>query len=641
MSNRMSNPETGEVVEWHAPSQQWLPVASATDRGEGMAQQIKGALNTFGSGLSMGLNDEAAGVLNAIPALVPGGRSPQEAYVSGRDAVRQSKEAFSGENPNLAMMSEMAGGLVTGGLGGAKAAGMTAVKNLSPAMRTFGGGAAGGAVTGYGESEATDPMQLATDTATGAGFGAAAGPVLGKVGELAGKGLSSAGRGLMTLFRSPEDQAQHLLRDLMNETGMDMATLQRRMQELGPDSVLADASDATRAKLRVLADTDLPLSQRARDVMDTRQEGASSRLVNDAQQTMGVPSDRFTTSLEAIDDVRRAQAKQQYGPIYDRAMPVDDAFEELLQRPSISAGYKKALKASRDAGEPMTMQIMPDGSIQGAPTLAEIDKIKRGIDSVINDNTDPITGKMNSDARTAVRAKKALLDYVDKGDPEIAAGYRQARSTYAGLSAREDAMRQGRNIFREDAERTEIAVGKMGEDEREAFRVGAFNAVRDEIESAIDTADIGRRKTFFTKAMRRRLRHAFGSDQQFEDFIKAVERERAYAASRKELEGGSPTARYLAQQKRQEQDTGGEIINPQSSLAGVALTLGNRALRGAGPSMEVTQRMGDMLLDRNLPQGVAPNGAGAGGAWFNAPAAAYGAGMSMYNPEYMSGLLGN
>jgi hypothetical protein len=618
----------GKVVEIDAPDEKSAVEAAKSS----FADAAFGALDTFNAGTTFGLNDEIQGGLRAIGAMVPGGESPAEAYTKERDRVRASKSAFREENPMAAPALEMVGGGATGVMGASKAAAIPVIKNLGHTGRQVLGGAAGGAATGFGESEAISSGQLVGDTLAGAGIGGVAGPVLGKAGDMAGWAAGKLGTGFAKLFQSADKQSQEILQDVLRDTGMDISTLTQRMQELGPDAVLADVSEATAFKLRSLADTDLGLGQRARDVLDPRQAGAGGRLIDEAQATMGVPAERFTTSLEALDDVRREQARQMYGPIYDQPMPVDDEFLELLQRPSIAAGYKKAIRSARDAGEPMTTQLMPDGTLQGAPTLAEIDRIKRGIDDVIRDNTDPITGKMNSDARTASRAKKALLDYVDQADPQVADAYRQARSTYAGFSAREEAMRMGRNILKEDAERLETAVGKMGEDEREAFKIGAFNAVRDEIEGKIDTGDVSRSRAFFTEKLRRRLRHAFDSEDEFEAFLGAVERERTFAQTRGTVEGNSITARALAQQGQQADQE--SLINPEASLWGTTATAAKQAWNNSrAPNMAVTEKLGDALLQGGPPP-VGPAAAAPNAPW-RAGAAAYGGGMSLYDPEMM------
>jgi len=625
----------GEVFEVDAPNEEAALEALKQEfqpEEPSFADSAFGALDTFNAGTTFGLNDEVQGLVRGGLAAWPGGDSPAEAYTRERDRVRGSKNEFKEEHPIAAPTLEAAGGAATGIAGAGKAAAAPVLRNMGHTARQVLGGAAGGAATGFGESEATSPGQLAGDTLVGAGLGGAAGPVLGKAGDMAGWAAGKLGTGLAKLFQSADKQSQEILQDVLRDTGMDISTLTQRMQELGPEAVLADVSEATAFKLRSLADTDLSLGQRARDILDPRQAGAGSRLINEAQATMGVPAERFTTSLEALDDVRRTQARQMYGPIYDKPLPVDDEFLELLQRPSIAAGYKKALRAARDAGEPMTTQLMPDGTLQGAPTLAEIDRIKRGIDDVIRDNTDPITGKMNSDARTASRAKKALLDYVDKADPEVADAYRQARSTYAGFSAREEAMRMGRNILKEDAERLETAVGKMGEDEREAFKIGAFNAVRDEIEGKIDTGDVSRSRAFFTEKLRRRLRHAFDSEDEFSAFLEAVERERAFAQTRGTVEGNSITARALAQQAQQANQE--SLIQPEASLWGTAATAAKQAWNNSrAPDLAVTEKLGDALLQGGPPP-VGPAAAIPNAPW-KTGAAAYGAGMSLYDPEQM------
>jgi hypothetical protein len=323
------------------------------------------------------------------------------------------------------------------------------------------------------------------------------------------------------------------------------------------------------------------------------------------------PRRGFHEALVGIDAERRAFAQRQYGEIYAHLYPVTPQLQALLDRPSVKAGYQKALRRAQDAGEQIHTVPGPTGELVPAPTLANLDRVKQGLDAFINDNTDAITGKLNSDARSALIAKQHLLDYIESADPKIGALYREARSTYAGYSALENAMQKGRRVFTGDAEQLRAEVGQMGEAEREAFKLGAFNAVRDEIESVKATGNAGSRAKFNTEKFRRRLAVAFASDKELDDFLDAVDREGVYASTRGMVAGGSPTARIQADQAAQRAESGAFPLSPDASLYGTLANLTQRAWSAGAPSQPLhatpASQLTEMLLGRQPPASAIPN----------------------------------
>jgi hypothetical protein len=111
----------------------------------------------IGQGVSLGFMDEIAGGAAALGALVPGGRSPGEAYRETTDRTRDYVAAQKERNPIAFTAGEIGGGLATGLSGGARMAGIK-------------GSAALGA--GYGAGTADGDL---LDRIKGAGVGALVG----------------------------------------------------------------------------------------------------------------------------------------------------------------------------------------------------------------------------------------------------------------------------------------------------------------------------------------------------------------------------------------------------------------------------------------------------------------------------------
>lgn len=120
-------------------------------------QMTDAAQTGIGQGLSLGFMDEIAGGAAALGAMLPGGRSPGEAYRETTDRTRDYVAAQKERNPVAFTAGEIGGGLATGLSGGARMAGIK-------------GSAALGA--GYGAGTADGDLM---DRVKGAGVGALVG----------------------------------------------------------------------------------------------------------------------------------------------------------------------------------------------------------------------------------------------------------------------------------------------------------------------------------------------------------------------------------------------------------------------------------------------------------------------------------
>lgn len=150
------------------------------------------------SGGTLGLSDELRGAAEAIGALIPGGRSPGEAFREGTEAERDRLRRVREARPLTSLAGEGLGGVVTGGAG-VKAAGkiLGAGKGLlSRVARAAGIGAAEAAAYGAGTGEG------AGDRAKRAATGAAVGAVAGGAIPAVAAGGRAVGRGARRLRRA-------------------------------------------------------------------------------------------------------------------------------------------------------------------------------------------------------------------------------------------------------------------------------------------------------------------------------------------------------------------------------------------------------------------------------------------------------
>ena len=177
------------------------PQVSSTGDYQGNARELSTPIL---EGAAFGLSDEIQGGVAAIyskfldiigkgmgASEITGEEAPtfKQNYESVRDRIRADQDAFAEANPKVDLAAQLAGGILTGGYGGAKALGTTLAKK-SPKIALPVVGAAEGAAFGFGEGEGLD------DSLEKAGYAAAtsaiATPVLAKAFDFAGKATQKA-----------------------------------------------------------------------------------------------------------------------------------------------------------------------------------------------------------------------------------------------------------------------------------------------------------------------------------------------------------------------------------------------------------------------------------------------------------------
>lgn len=204
------NPNDAEAQRWADVARQQLLAINAAnreDRERVSAQEAReardpgrgGALGMgFSQAATAGFGDEAAGALSALGAVLPGGRSPGQAYREERDAARLAAQGGRESHPGYYFAGELAGTAATavpavrGGAAltraGVAAAGSRTLPRI--AARIAGGAATGGTIAGaetLGRSEgsAADQLRAARDVAI-------VGAILGGLAPLAGAAIAES-----------------------------------------------------------------------------------------------------------------------------------------------------------------------------------------------------------------------------------------------------------------------------------------------------------------------------------------------------------------------------------------------------------------------------------------------------------------
>jgi hypothetical protein len=148
-------------------------------------------------------------------------------------------------------------------------------------------------------------------------------------------------------------------------------------------------------------------------------------------------------AVKKIDADRAAAAS----PLYKKALDENAGrfwipeLDPIMKRPSVEKGLGYAKLIAAEEGRDITVPVFENGKMAGrdvVPDWRSWDYIKRGIDRVIEENTDNF-GKMTAYGRSVVQTKKELLGILDKANPD----YSVARKAFETASPEVTAIKQG------------------------------------------------------------------------------------------------------------------------------------------------------------------------------------------------------
>lgn len=555
------------------------------------ASKIAGIARSASQGFSFGLADEAEAAARSL--------LPNRTYAGEVGKVRGELAQFREENPKTALVSEIAGGLFTPGLGaaGAVRAGRTAV-------------AQGGRIANAAQAVARPVARSAALQGALAGAGSAEGGVAERgagavIGGLTGGvvgGTLGAATGAVARRASRRAQGSSMTPDV------------------GVADVVAMAQKANiklPAKLREAAQTGSP-ETRVMDVLGVRgvrraagirtiggdagasvEEAMQDRLARTPErlQRAAFSTGRRTENVvEAVEDLvrqREAASRPLYESTFQNAAPiVDGEIETLLNTPLFSEASKRAERIMQNNRIKLEYLDTPAGRVP-VRTPEFLDNVKKALDGLIYE------GRLARNAEGGIgpaelrQAKMLRGEFVDMLDANIP-GYADARAAFAGPTALKDAFKSGLESATERVSPEQLAadVADLEPSEREFFQRGYINALRLQIDdNALKPAAI--RTPAFTK----RMQAVFGNEGVA--VAKAVNEEVGLSATAQRVVGGSQTAANQADRA----DLAGTsrigdalrfVLNPRTTFPRFADVLEGRATAGLNEGRR--QAIADVLL---------------------------------------------
>ena len=181
---------------------------------------------------------------------------------------------------------------------------------------------------------------------------------------------------------------------------------------------------------------------------------------------------------------------------------------------------------------------------QPTPTAETWDYVKRGLDDVLETYRNKTTGELvlDDEGRAVLRTLQELRGELINQNPI----YGEALDAYSGPAAMMDALQAGRGAFRETGESLGRKFADFSTGEREMYRLGALQALREKLGNEDMTLDAARKAGILKPAQLERFKELFPTDKALQEFMRVMDLEQTMFQTRSAVTGNSTTAKQLA-----------------------------------------------------------------------------------------------
>lgn len=301
--------------------------------------------------------------------------------------------------------------------------------------------------------------------------------------------------------------------------------------------------------------------QMAEAFLIPRDKGAYERLSADIDKYVhGGQTMRETA--QALLESRSAAA----GPLYSEADQLQGIWsprlQEFIENPDIAKGMARGYHIERlnslAEGRPFNPTMMGvdldnEGNIRllKTPNMRVLDMAKQGLDAMIGDHRNDLTGRLDSMGVALEKVRKSYVAELDKLDKTGA--YRKARESWGGYSSSLDALKFGRSTFSSTRTPEENAAdfAKLSPGNQEFARVGLADIMRERLAKAGLNSDESR-QIINSEWSKKLMRPFFKTDKDFNAFVESVTNENTMAQTKNELVRGSQTAERHAEDQSAE-----------------------------------------------------------------------------------------
>jgi hypothetical protein len=288
--------------------------------------------------------------------------------------------------------------------------------------------------------------------------------------------------------------------------------------------------------------------------LNERDAGAGPRLIGDISDELSNGGTAFATG-RALSAQRQTAAAPLYGKAYmapalnPDTIAAGGALDNLMKRPSMPAAANNALAIAKEEGRSPTslgLTFDADGNVkfEGVPSWQTLDYVKRGLDDVLDGYRDKTTGRLVLDekGRAINNTRQDFLDFLDQNNP----AYASARAAWSGPSQSMSAIKQGQGIFNRGPEQIAEDLSRLSPGDRDFYRLGAANALRDRIAKTSSGGNEANR-IIGNDYVQQQLRPLFPDVGSYNRFINAAQSENKMFQTRNAVLGNSATAARLAE----------------------------------------------------------------------------------------------
>ena len=547
------------------------------------------AIRTPYSGVAAGVRETlqgaSLGTADEIEAALRSAFSDED-YKTIRDRIRAQQEQFKSDYPKTSLGLDIAGGLAVpaGILGSAYKAGKGAWQMAKTGAAA---GAGAGAITGAGVApEMSDiPASAATYAATGGVLGGVAPSVIGFSGKIIKSLIDSTG------LTNANKVATRKLSEFFDMDNLNPKQVQDMLDEyrrIGvPDPVIADITN----NLRGLGYQSYIIPSKSKDAvesfLDSRNADLAMSLSRGLEQKAGVKS-QGKFGFDYIDDLARSQetaAKNAYPKAYTQDIPAAP-FRKYVDRDIFAKAYDEAKRRADVYG-----QTLPELSqIRNAQFISTqiMHDIKRGLDDVIERETDKVTGKMSSYGADVAKVKKEFNDLIKYYNKD----YAQANAKFADFAKLKEAYNDGLDFLKIESSELVAKLKNMTPAEKESFRVGMISDIRNKL--ANFKGGDPSRLVFKSDRQKQSLKYAFDDEAQFKDFVRQVDYQNNLLKTQRKVLGGSRTHEN-AVTSIEDLNTAGKVVRGDF-LGAVGDIFKRGYARASGMTPEVSETMKKMMF---------------------------------------------
>lgn len=479
-------------------------------------------------GLSTKLNAAGGALLDSLFDAARGKEwDYSDRYNKNLDWQRANQEMYNDQNP-IRSAAGTAGGL---------ALGITNLpmlgSGLSGAMRT---GSAYGLIGGAGSDADTLTERAGNAVAGGLTGGLIGGAGFG-AGKLLSKGLEKGGEVLNVMRAPPEVKAISQAYKIADEVyGPNNAMMMsKRLAELGPDAINADVLGTRGLALgRGAANISPEARETLASTVQARKGNQNPRLAADIERAAGLPVGNTknveTLKREAYDAVRpQINAAYRAARLAGQDVPLD-AFDNIITTPVGNRAFKQAL-------DNITSRAARDPSAGG--NLAVLDETKRLLDGYATEafrKGDPMGSEY---AATAKALRETLDSFLATGQE-----YATARGLRQQAYKMDEAFDLGEQL---GGSRVPLGLPQQVTKMDPKLRPNVARAYgAKKVESLLNKPSTeGAMNELLTPQGRQASKAALGKRDAL--LGKALEREKTFNVTNRELVGNSTTARQLAE----------------------------------------------------------------------------------------------